>query len=175
MWEECTTRHNTGKVASSRAELLCRSCQEKQCEAILVDGTKCKNVVTVRKGKFCSECFAQDGFDCRSGRIKTTLRCGQCRVTKEKDEFVGSCDERLKWRSLGSKVYDIYRCKTCVFPSCASCATTAKKKTQCSDLKKDGTTYLWYCDGCQHTFECGQCSEVKAKTEFVGRNERNMK
>ena len=50
----------------------------------------------------------------------------------------------------------MYRCKTCVFASCASCGTTAKEQTQLGDLKKEDQTYLWYCSGCQRCTFCGQ-------------------
>ena len=63
-------------------------------------------------------------------------------------------------RDLFSKFEDstslMYRCKTCVFASCASCGTTAKKQTQLKNLKKEGQTYLWYCSTCQRCTFCGQ-------------------
>ena len=66
-------------------------------------------------------------------------------------------------RDLFSKFEDstslMYRCKTCVFASCASCGTTAKKQTQLKNLKKEGQTYLWYCSECKRCTFCGQWKE----------------
>jgi hypothetical protein len=64
----------------------------------------------------------------KKGRIETILVCGQCNASKARDAFVGSSDINLMWRGAASKTYNIYRCRACVYPSCASCYAVAKKK-----------------------------------------------
>ena len=89
------------------------------------------------------------------------LHCGQCDASKPRNEFVGSNDNNLMWRSKGSETYNIYRCRTCVFPACAFCHTEAKKKISLNGFTEQNDTLSWYCDKCK---QCTFCGEWQNKT-----------
>ena len=94
-------------------------------------------------------------------RIAEILHCGQCDATKPRDEFVGTNDKNLIWESRGSKTYNTYRCRTCVFPACASCHAEAKKNISLDEFTKQNSQLSWYCDECQ---QCTFCGEWQKKT-----------